>query len=757
MADELELDELEETETDDIAARVGGDGFPLGNEMTPMIGAHQVETSDGGVKPAVFDDDAMATIIWYDFQRFMQWLDNNSWLAEWQYVDYLYQSPNYDGDWRTQSSRPARISRFNVAKNRNTMSTQVRRGIFADANPFLIEPIGKFAGLPDVQIYVDAITEIFSVLDKRGELEYNMELFIDCQVLQGTAIAIPIWEQKTVVKKTRKPVEPPQEISMPDGTKRKIHTLKSDKYKTVSKEVEESWPCFEYRRLGTTIYDPKWRTPNRPDLSAGIRIDIDYVSMQDLQQMRKKECYKDIPDDKQLETYFLQNPNGDAQVGSQVAQSMNTQTSDVLHAEGEHANTSQNPLRKPIMKLSYWTCESVAEMLVYPGGRKIIRKEDSPIGDHGLGYSATWWNIENSGYGIGQGRLNAGDQRMDQGVLNEVLKMIAFPMNAPILYNSASGNAPTQNVVQGMGTFWGVEAPDNDVRKAFGFMQMPVIPADAWKIYELGKEGGEDIVGANSTTMQGNVGGPGATALRTAAGVNRIGGKADENIATPVQHLEYVMTRWYSFLWDMVTEIMPIAEIRAILSDKYSDAIIDLIDSQILLNATFNIKILAGQKLAARQAIAQIIPFLLQLVQQPQLLQYMHEKGWTVNFLAIEKIFLRVSELQGADDIIVPLSDQEKQQVQQMNPNAMKAQIMELLEKLKQEGKLEQIKTKGALDVQHTIVDKTLDHISGEVPLSQGQPAAPDHTSGSVPLDLAEARLSRNTDMDLLQHGFGGS
>lgn len=737
MAEELEMEDELETESDDIAAQVGGDGFPIGNQMTPMIGDHQVEITGTDEKEATditFDDDAVATIVWQDFQTFMAWLDNNSWLAEWQYVDYLYQSPNYDRDWRLQTSRPARISRFNVAKNRNTMSTQIRRGIFADQNPFMIEPIGKFAGLDDVQTYVDAITEIFTVLDKRAELEYNMELFIDSQVLQGTAIAVPIWEEKTVVRKTREPQTPPVEVDMPDGTKKKIHTLKSDDYKVRETTVTECWPYFEYRRLGTTIYNPKWRTPNRPDLSAGQRIDIDYVTMGDLLQMRKLDCYKDIPDVEELKTYFLQNPYGDAIPGSQVAQSMNTQTSDVLHAEGEEKQTSQNPFNKPIMKLAYWTCEKVYEVLIYPGGKKTIRNEDSPLKEHSLGFSATWWNIENSGYGIGQGRLNAGDQRMDQGVLNEVLKMIGFPMNAPILYNSSLGNAPTQNVVAGMGTFWGVNAPpDGDVRKAFGFMEMPQIPSDAWKIYELGKEGGEDLVGANATTMQGNVGGPGSTALRTAAGVNRIGGKADENISTPIQHLEYVLTRWYSFLWDMITEMMPISEIRAILSEKFSEKIIGIIDAKILLNATFNIKILAGQKLAARAAIAQIIPFLLQLVQQPQLLQYMHEKGWTINFLAIERIFLRVSELQGADDIIVPLTAEEKQQVAQMNPNAMKAELATLVEKLRGQNKLEAIKAEGARDLQNTLVDKTMDHIEGSVPLNQ-----------------AMGRVLRNQDVDLL-------
>ena len=165
-----------------------------------------------------------------------------------------------------------------------------------------------------------------------------------------------------------------------------------------------------------------------------------------------------------------------------------------------------------------------------------------------------------------------------------------------------------------------------------------------------------------------------------------------------------------------------------------------MIDSKILLNATFNVKILAGQKLAARQAIAQLIPFLLQLIQQPQLLQYMHDKGWTINFLAIEKIFLRMSELQGAEDIIVPLSPEEKQAVQQMNPNAMKAQLTQLVEKLRGANKIAAIQAQGAQDVQKTLVEKTAD-------------VAAEKLAGSTQLDLAEARLERNTDMGELQQG----
>lgn len=739
MADENEYAEASTFRNDELAAQPSGDGMPVGNQLTPLIQAHQVEFSEDGVEAPAFDDDAAATIVWQDFQKAQAWLDNNQWLAEWQYIDYLYQSPNYDRGWQGQNSRIARISRFNVAKNSHTMSTQIRRGIFAEQNPFLLESRGKTSEDSDAQTYLDAITELFSILSDRADFEYNMNLLIKCQTLQGTGIAFPGWEERKVIRTTRKRKTPPLSIQQAIGPPTEVNTWESDEVVVVEEEVIESWPTFEYRRLGTALYDPKWRTPNRPDLSAGYAVLVDYASMQDLQQMREMDCYKDIPSDEDLVKYFLQNPLGDASPASNVANSMNTQSTIVLHAKGENTQTTINPFERPFMKLAYWTKDRVVEVLIYDGRKKTIRNETHILGGHALGYTANWWDIDNSGYGFGIGRLNAGDQRMDQGVLNEVLKMIAFPMNSPILYNAAAGNAPTQNVVMGLGTFWGVEgmSPEADVNKAFGFMKPPQIPAEAWKIYQLGKDGGEDLVGANSTTMQGNVGGPGSTALKTAAGVNRIGGKADENISDPLSQDEVIIKRWLGFLWIMICEQMPLREIREILSKKFGDAIVKKINPETLLNMDFNIKVLAGQKLAAKAAIAQLIPFLLQLTQQPQLLEYMHQKGWTINFLNIEKIFMRMSELQGAQDIIVPLTAAEKESMQQSNPAAMKVQIEQLLQKMKTDGKLQEIDAQGQQDIKKTLIEKTMDHVEG-----------------AVPLGMAEARDTRNTDLNVLQNGL---
>jgi hypothetical protein len=737
MAEELDIPR----ESDDVAARPGGDGMPLGNEMTPRIAQSQAEVGKDGATETTFDDDAAATLVWENYQAWVGWLDENAWLAEWQLIDYLKQSPNFDRNWRASSGGgTARISRFNVAKNSNTMATQIKRGVFADQTPFLLEPRGPLADDDDQQMYIDAITEIFSTLSERADLEYNMGLLIDCQVLQGTGIGDMGYEEKECVYTTRKRKKQPETIQLPVGPPKIVNTWASDEFESVPQKVTETWPYFEYRKLGTTLYDPGWRTPNRPELSSSGKIDIDYPNLQDLQQLRNMDCYKDIPSDKDLKQFFFENPLGDAPPASTTSESMNSNSAVVFHAQGEHEQTNVDPTLRPLMRLKYSTKDTIIEVLCYQGRKKTIRNGPHELKDFALGVTANWWNIDNSGYGMGIGRLNAGDQRMDQGVLNEVLKMIGYWTNAPLMYDSSSGNEPTQNVVMGLGNLWGVNVPGGDVRKAFAYVPKPEIPPEAWKIYTLGKEGGEDLVGANATTMQGNTG-PGSTALKTATGVNRLGNKADDNVATPIAHIEGVLVRWYRFLWWIVQTKMPIAEIRRILSKKYADTIINKIDPERLVNAEFNIKILAGQKLAAKASIQQLIPFMLQLLQQPQLMEFMHQKGKTINFAAIERIFMRVSELQGAEDIIVDLTPEEMAQVKATNPAAQRTQSAAAIEQIRGRNKLQAIDAKGHADTQVAVVKAAADK-------------AAERLEGSQEFEEAEGRLERNTDMGELKDGL---
>lgn len=710
MAEEVEeLTEGVTTEGD----RAGH--MPIGNRIALPIREEDVETTEGNALPAMFSDDAAATLVWQNYQQARNYVENYSWLMEWQHTDILYQSPTLDRYPRVHNDRPVRISRFLVAKNTNTMARQVKRALFAQQLPFFLRPKGK-----TTQRMVDAWTAIIAALLKRMNFTYHCKLLIDCLTLQGTGIGKMGVEKKTVVHKHRVRRKAAASINLPVSGEEQVPTTESDEFEVVETEVEETWPFFEYRRLGTTLFDPKWNTPNRPDLSGFGAIDISYVTFEDLQEMRQLSCYKNIPDEATLKAYFLRQPMMSAPAASQIADNFSAQGSSVTHAEGENRQTSENPFDKPLMYIEEWTNRTVKGLLCYEGQYLIIRNEGHtmPRLPH---VTANWWSIDSNGYGMGIGRLNGPDQRINQGVLNEALKMLAYPMNAPIVY-ARGENAPTQNVIQRHGGFWPIDLPAGvtDVQRAVGFLPMPPIPADAWKMIQYSLQSSEDTSGADSTFAQGNLGGPGSSAARTAAGVNRIGSKNDENISDPVDNVsEGVIVPVVEFVMWVVKEEMPLWEIREILSESDAKIVLDMVEEEQFMNAEFDVDVLAGQKLQAKQGIQQLIPIFLQILQQPQLLEYLHQRGQTVDFGVILDLMMQVAELQGQEDIIRDLTPDEMKTVQQLNPNAQRAQTAVQVEQLKNQGKVQAIHTQSQDDLANKAAEIAMEHTAAGIPLAR--------------------------------------
>jgi hypothetical protein len=725
-----------------------GTRMPVGSPMTLPLRESQVQTTEGNERPAVWNDDATANLVWNDYQRAKAYVEaeNTAWLLEWQETDILYQSPIPYRFERLQNGRPARVPRFLVAKMARTLARGVKRSLFAEQYPFLLRP-----GARGTQQQVDAWTYLIGVLLKRMKFQYHGGLQINGQTLFGTGLGKFGWDERTVTKKTRKRKKPPESIEMPSGTAT-VPTEASDDFAAQSTTVTESYPFYEYRKLGTTLFDPKWCTPDFPEESAGYCVDVDYPNFYDLQRMRKLSCYREkkdkdgnilsagIPDEETLKRYFFEKSQGSAPMGTQTEDSMSSMGSSVTHAAARYRMTSVDPMATPLLMIERWDEFTTKTILVYDGEKLVIRNEEHDLGSM-CHTACTWWPIENCGYGMGIGRIVGPDQRVNQGCLNAALKMVAYPTDAPILYARGSENAPTQNTLWRLGGYQAVDpGASGDVRKAMAFMEMPVVPPDVWKFIETSQRGAEELSGADAQMQQGvQTGRQGAT--RSSFGAQRMAAMSDQNIADPVDSFANgALIPVIEFLVRMVKTRMPVKEIRQILSDKYSAEIMKVLDLEQLLDADFEVAVLAGQKLAAKQGIQQVIPFYLQLLEQPQILEYYHQIGKTVDFAAMEDIFMAVSELTQQPDIIRAMTPRERAQYKQNNPNMQKVQAAVAQEKVKGANKLAEVQAKTRGEIQHTVVDKALDKLSG-----------------GEPLDLAEGRLLRNDDQSALEGGLPGN
>lgn len=696
------------------------------------IRKEQVQTTEGDAAPPIFEDDAVATLVWDNYNEARNYVENNAWLLNWQETDILYQDPTPDQFQRVQQGRPPRLSQFLVAKFTRTEARAVKRALFAEQIPFLLRPVGK-----ETQEQVEAWTAAIWALMKRMKFPYYSGLVINTQTLQGSAIAKLAYRQKTVLKKTRRRKDPAPSVTLPTGSE-EIPTKESDEFEVVEQEVTQSWPIFEYRRLGTTLFDPKWCTPDDPDESAGYVIDIDYVNFGDLAQMRKLDCYKNIPDEETLKNYFFVKGEGSAPVGSQIEDSFTAQGSMVTHAEGRNRQTDHNPLKQPLMMLEMREIDGSTKTILCFDGRKLTIRNDNDGVRSLLHPTCTWWPIDNCGYGMGIGRIAGWAQRLKKGLLNETVKMIAFGFNSPILTRRGS-DAPTQNVLNRFGGFFQTDAgPNEDVNKAFGFMKLPEIPAEAWKLAEQAQRDGENLTGASPQMQMGNTGQPGSSVTRTATGVQRAAGMSDQNVADPVDSFaDGIIVPTVTFIIECIKERVPLEELREILSVKHAAVLSEAIKEDQFMNCEFEVTVLAGQKLAAKQGIQNLIPAFLQIIQQPQLLQFLHQKGETINFANIMKLFMDVSELTDQPDIFVPLSPEEKQSVQQAQPGAQKTAGAVAVEQVKGQNQQEAIHTKGQVDLANKAAE-----------------IAMEHTAGSVPLERAEGLNERDADERFLNNGL---
>jgi hypothetical protein len=711
--------------------------MPVGAPMRLPIRETEITTTEGAGQSPVYTEDAAAVLVWSNYQIAKAFLENNtSWLLEWQEADILYQSPIPNRRVRVEEGRPTRVPRFLVSKFTRTLARAVKRGLFAEQVPFMLRPQGK-----TTQAQADAWTALLTILLRRMKFQYHGGLQINCQTLQGTGVGKFGWDERSVTKRTRRRKKVPEQIEMPTGTK-EVPTKESDEFEEHIETVKESWPFYEYRRLGTTLFDPKWCTPDEPGESAGYCIDIDYVTFADLQRMRQLSCYQKtktspgIPPEEDLKAYFFAKQQGSAPTGSQTEDSMSAQGSVVTHAEGRNRQTDASPLEQPLLLLEQWDAETVKTILCYEGRKLTIRNEEHYQGSMSH-TSVTWWPIDNSGYGMGIGKINGPDQRINQGVINECLKMIAYPMNAPILV-ARGDNAPTQNVISRHGGFWQVDTgPSGDVNKAVGFMKAPDVPADAWRFVDLSQRGGEELSGAEPQMQQGNLTSK-QGAARSATGAARVAAMSDQNVADPVDSFANgAIIPTVEFLIHMVKTKMPLQEIRKLLSAKHATVIQAAIEQEQFLASEFEVAVLAGQKLAAKQGIQQLIPFFLQIVQQPQLLQFLHERGDTVDFVVIMDLLLQVSELAQQPDIFRPLTPRERVMVKQMNQGAQRLQAQAAVENLKGQNRVREIKTKGEVDLGNRAAEIAMERI-GE----------------GIPLVRATGLVTRGNDEDVLRHGL---
>jgi hypothetical protein len=323
-------------------------------------------------------------------------------------------------------------------------------------------------------------------------------------------------------------------------------------------------------------------------------------------------------------------------------------------AQDDKLPTSKDPLNAPLELVEYRTRDRIITALQ----RKIvIRNEVNKSGSLSV-HGCAFIDILNSLFGFGVPALLNGEQRFQQGVLNTWVDSLALILNPSFQQVKGLGSTG-QNISIAPGR---VVSTESELKP----LVVPDVSGTAETALEASSQRAYRRIGAEGGTQMPT------QALRTGSGVQTFQGDITERI-------QYFMEQFLNlvfidvlkaFLVHICENLQP-DQIDQILSDEDGKAFAG--DHLDIYNADVDIDIIAGVKLAVKQAAAQMAPIILQAMQNTAIQQALQVQGKKFDFAGFTKEWF---ELMGWDSgqFFVDMTPADLQRMQEQNQAMQAAQ-----------------------------------------------------------------------------------
>jgi hypothetical protein len=275
---------------------------------------------------------------------------------------------------------------------------------------------------------------------------------------------------------------------------------------------------------------------------------------------------------------------------------------------------------------------------------------------------------------MGLGLIVGQNQRVDQGTVNAILKILSYGVN-PIYLKKRDGNNLTQMVKTNIGKIFTV---DGEVDKAFHLMETPKVPADIWAALKESEQATEASSGADQQLVQGSSAGPrssmgrtsGGAAIQASASATRLDGPLDNFIEQVFKPFLYIVD-------EIVFKKMSDAAIIHILGEVLGKSLTTSLDMQQYWDAQIDFEVLAGASMAAKRTMAQSMVMLTQFLDNPQLTQALGEMDLYIDYSVVFKMWMEASEWKNGQDIVKPMPPAAKQKRDANSKAAISQQQMQ--------------------------------------------------------------------------------
>jgi hypothetical protein len=294
---------------------------------------------------------------------------------------------------------------------------------------------------------------------------------------------------------------------------------------------------------------------------------------------------------------------------------------------------------------------------------------------------------------MGLGLIVGQNQRVDQGTINAILKILSFGVN-PVYLRARDDNAPTQMIRSGIGKILTV----GDPAKSYALLDTPKVPPDVWSALKESEQATESSSGADQQLVQGSSAGPRSSMGRTAGGANILAGASATRLDGPLDNfIEQVFKPFLTIVDRMIFNIMPDAAILAVLGKQKGEDYVKDLSMQEFHDAQISYEVLAGASLAAKRTMAQSMTMLTQIFQNPEIQNNLADINEEyIDYDAILRMWMEASEWKNSQDIIKPLTPAMKQK----RAAQSKAALMQQQVQAKQQQSQQQFQQKQELEDQ---------------------------------------------------------
>lgn len=635
----------------------------------------------------MFNDEASVKLVLDDTATADNYINIQQWANGWTMADLLYQSPASQSAFDGGNVGQASVPKYMVSNHISSIVPKLMGGLFYEDPPFQLRPSPN-----TTQDIVRAKTAIFSAQLGAMGFEEEVERTLEQAALLGTGIMK--WGYVEYDKKMKKYLRKADKVSIsqPDGSVQKFDTPESDDFRIEFFDKKVSHPWLKYCDIRTVLVDPGCRVGDIRKASWVVY--RDYATFSDLNRLRNVEGYN-IPDEDTLKWIFA---NGISSGPDNITMTLPEGMMGYLqHALPRAHKTSADPNKAPMEVLERWDSEKVIVVLSFNGHNILIRNEANPYGKIPF-YSFNWRNIPDCFYGQGLGLLIGSEQIVEQGVTNLALDLLAYGLQ-PTAVRKKGFNTPTQNIRWRQG---GIIDVEEDVDKAFKFLQMPPVPGEAWQFIREAQSSGASTSGANEQVVQGaGAAGIKTTGMRSGTGAAAVVQANASRLDGPDgRFVRQVFEPWLYQMDDLDNDLLPTSVIRQVLGEEISEEFAKQIDHIEWRSAKIDYEVLAGAKLGAKKEMAQSLPIVIQLLNNPTFVANANDAGYQFDAPAIFKAFTDAAGWKFSQNFLRKMTPDEKQKHDANSPAALQqAQIAAQKEseqrKFEQEQKLEDQKQLG--------------------------------------------------------------